>query len=170
MRSPLGLGNHVDFKSKSHSGLFQVEPEIAVDHADGWEVLYAREAHVDKGIEVVVHDAERIGSADSSENRGVFDDGEDLTGHLEDYRVGITVWHQARQRSSPRHAVAARVVDNDQISATRFGELRRETDSGARSNDYFAAFDCGAEPDQCFVAGHTARSLLSGPPVSTHCE
>ena len=58
--------------------------------------------------------------------------------HLHDDRVGVAVGQEPGQRAAPRHAVAARVVDDDQVRAARLGALGREPVPAPRADDHAA--------------------------------
>ena len=72
--------DHLDFLLETHACFFEVGAEVAVDEADGGEVL---DAHETEGLEVgeeFGHRAEGVGAADASEDGGVGYDGEDFVG------------------------------------------------------------------------------------------
>ena len=72
--------DHLDFLFVTHACFFEICAEIAIDKADGGEVLDADEADAFQLLEEFGHAAERVGAADTSEDRGVVDDGEDFVG------------------------------------------------------------------------------------------
>jgi hypothetical protein len=67
------------------------------------------------------HQAEWVRSAHTGENGRLLDDRENLRGHLHHDAVGITIGHEACQRSASGHAISARIVDDDQVGAAGFG-------------------------------------------------
>ena len=77
-------------------------PEGAVDQPDGGEVLDAREAKRLELAEEDLGDHERIGGADSGQDRGVLDGRQHLVGHLLDDGVGVAVGHEPGQRARGR--------------------------------------------------------------------
>src|SRR5262249_39752677 len=68
-----------------------------------------------------------------------------LAGHLDDDRVGITIRHQPGEGAAARHAIAAGVVNNDQIDTARFLALGGETSAGTPADNRFSP------------RGHTAK-------------
>ncbi len=68
-----------------------------------------------------------------------------LVRHLADDLVGVAVGEQAGERAAPGHAVAARVVDDDQVDAAGLLALGRQAGAGAAADDRPARGDLGAE-------------------------
>ena len=58
-----------------------------------------------------------------------------LVRHLADDLVGVAVGEQAGERAAPGHAVAARVVDDDQVDAAGLLALGRQAGAGAAADD-----------------------------------
>ena len=139
------LGDHVDLEAVGHSGLFEVGAERAVDDADGREVLHAGESDRLHVVEEHIHRAERIGAVHAGEHRRVLHHGQHFGGHLHDDGVGVAIGHQAGERAAPGHAVAARIVDHDQVDAAGFLAFGREAGAGAAADDRLAARHHGAE-------------------------
>ena len=104
-------------------------------------------------LEEQLRDDERVCSVDAGEDRRVFHDREDLVGHLLDDLIGIPVREEARRTSPAGHAVAARVVDDEQIDAARLFALRGEARACAAADDRFAARDLLAESFQNALPG-----------------
>ena len=140
-----GLGDHVDLEAVAHAGLLEVRPEDAVDQADRREVLHAGEAHRLQLVEEDVHEAERVGAVDAGEHRRAPDHRQHLGRHLDHDRVGVAVGEQAGERAAAGHAVAAGVVDDDEVDAARLLALGREPGAGAAADDRLAARDHAAE-------------------------
>ena len=65
------------------------------------------------------------------------------------------------ERAAAAHAVAAAVVDDDQVGAAGLGELRREAGSGAGADDRHARGDLRAQPRERLVARHRVASISS---------
>ena len=76
-----------------------------------------------------------IGAVDAGEHRRVLDHRQHLARHLLDDLVGVAVGEQARRRAAPGHAVAAGIVDDDQVDAAGLLALRREAGAGAAADD-----------------------------------
>lgn len=72
--------DHLDFLLEAHACFFEVGAEVAVDQADGGEVLDADEAQGFEVGEEFGHCAEGVGAADAGEDGGVGYDGEDFVG------------------------------------------------------------------------------------------
>ncbi len=64
-----------------------------------------------------------------------FTDRQHLERHLDDDLVGIAVGEQAGERAAPGHAIAARVVDDDQVDAAGFLAFGRKPRAGAAADD-----------------------------------
>ena len=90
-------------------------------------------------VEEHVHLAERIGAVDAREHRRVLDHRQHFGRHLHHDRVGVAVGHQPGERAAPGHAVAAGIVDDDQIDAAGLLAFRREARAGAAADDRLAA-------------------------------
>ena len=150
----VGDRDRFDLLVVSHSCGFQVGPEVAVDEAHRREVLDAREADLLEVPQEDRHQPERIRAVDAGEDRDVLDDGQDFGRHVDDDRIGVAVGHHPRQRAAPGHAVAARVVDDDQVGAAGLGALGREARAGAGSDDRPPARDRGVQLRERFGALH----------------
>ena len=101
---------------------------------------------------------ERIGAADAGQHRRVPHDRQHLARHVHDDRVGVAVGHHPRERSAAGHAVAARVVDDDQVDAARLGALGREAGARARADHRTAARDRRLQLRERLGALHAAPS------------
>ena len=66
-------------------------------------------------------------------------------------RVGVAVRHQPGERPAAGHAIAARVVDDDEVDAAGFFELGADAGAGAAADDRLAAFDALSQAGQNFV-------------------
>ena len=99
-----------------------------------------------------------IGAVDAGEHRRVLDDRQDLARHLEDDLVGVAVGQQAGQRAAAGHAVAAGIVDHDQVDAAGLLAFRREAGAGAAADDRLAAGDHVAETS----SRRSCRAMRSG--------
>ena len=88
-----------------------------------------------------VGDHERVGAVDAGQHRRVLHHRQHLVRHLADDLVGVAVGQQAGERAAPGHAVAARVVDHDQVDAAGLLALGRQAGAGAAADDRLAARD-----------------------------
>ena len=77
--------------------------------------------------------------------------------HLLDDLVGVAIGEQARRRAAPGHAVAAGIVDDDEVDAAGFLAFGREAGAGAAADDRLAACHHVAEFFEDFVARAMAR-------------
>ena len=132
-----------------------------VHQPDGREVLHAAEADAPQLVEEHRHQPERVGAADACEHRRLAHDREHLARHVDDDLVRVAERHQAGQRPAPAHAVAAAVVDDDQVGAACLGELGRQARAGAGADDRHAGGDLRAQTRECLVAGHDAPRISS---------
>ena len=144
------LGDHVDLKCIGHSGLFEIGAEDTVNQPDGWKILHAGKAQRLQLVQEKVHVAERVGTVDAGEHRRPCDDREHFTGHLHDDGVGVAIGHHAGERAAPGHAIAAGIVDDDQVDAAGFLAFGGKASAGAAANDRFA------------FGGHGAKLLQDG--------
>ena len=64
------------------------------------------------------------------------------------------------------HAVPARVVDDDQVRATRLRKLRGDAGAGARPDNRVAVFQLGVKSVQYLLAGIAHGFLLVITPLS----
>ncbi len=83
-------------------------------------------------------------------------DRQHLARHVDDDRVGVAVGHQPRERAAARHAVAAGVVDDDQVDAAGLGALGREAGARACADHRPAARDRRLQPRERLGALHAA--------------
>ena len=83
--------------------------------------------------------------------------------HLDDDLVGVAVGEHAGERTAARHAVAARVVDDDQVDAARFLALGGQAGAGAAADDGLAARDHAAKlvEDRACVGMRAIASVSS---------
>ena len=86
------------------------------------------------------------------------DDRQHLARHVDDDRVGVAVRHQPRERAAAGHAVAARVVDDDQVDAAGLGALGREPGARAGADHRPAARDRRLQPRKRLGALHAAAA------------
>jgi hypothetical protein len=107
--------NHLNFLGVSHAGFLETLAEAAIDQPHRRKVLHSGKAELFQVAKKQIHDAKRIGSTDAGQYRCLADDGQYFAGHLHDNGVRVPVRHEASQRSSPNHAVAARIVDDDEV-------------------------------------------------------
>ena len=112
---------------------------------DGREVLHAGEADRLHLVEEHVHQAERIGAVHAGEHRRALHHRQHFGRHLHHDRIGVAIGHQAGERAAPGHAVAAGIVDDDEVDAAGLLALRRQPGAGAAADDRLAARDHGAE-------------------------
>ena len=72
----VGDGNGLDLFVIAHAGAFQILAEVAVQEADGGEVLHAAEANLLELLEKDMFEAEGIGTADAGQDRRILHDRE----------------------------------------------------------------------------------------------
>ncbi len=65
----MGQADHLHLFVVAHAGRFQVGAEVAVEQADGGEVLHAGEAHLLELLQEDGHQPEGIGAADARQHR-----------------------------------------------------------------------------------------------------
>ena len=86
-------------------------------------------------------------------------------GHVDDDRVGVAVGQQPGERAAAGHAVAAGVVDDDQVDAAGLGALGREARARAGADDRLAAprpwRAAGRAPRSRFIRRPSERSRAS---------
>ncbi len=131
----MGSGDHLHFLVIAHPGCLQVGAHHPIEQTNRREVLYTREANRGHLLQEVGHDTKGIRAVYASQHRGVAHHWQHFAGHFHHDGVGIAVGHEARQRTAPGHAVAPRVVDDDQISAACFLKLGRDTRASAHADD-----------------------------------
>ncbi len=107
------------------------------------------------------HQAERVGAADAGEHRRLAHDGQHLARHVDDDRVRVAVGHHPGQRAAAAHAVAARVVDDDEVGAARLGALRREARAGAGADDRVARRELRSQSRERLVSRHPLPLISS---------
>ncbi|MHC2653915.1 hypothetical protein ACVMHY_006494 [Bradyrhizobium barranii subsp. barranii] len=146
------LGDHVDLERIGHAGLFEIGTEHSVDQADGRKVLHACETERLQLVQEDVHVAERIRAIDASEHWRFGHDGQYFAGHLQHDGVGVAISHQSCERAAAGHAIAAGIVDDDEIDATGFLALGRQAGAGAAADDGLAALCHVSEAFQQFYA------------------
>ena len=115
-------------------------------------------------VEEHVHEAERIGAVDAGEHRRVLHDRQHLARHLHHDLVGVAVGHQPGERAAARHAVAAGIVDDDEVDAAGLLALGRQPRAGAAADDRLAARHHGAESVHQGCAFE--RAWLTSPPCA----
>ena len=79
-----------------------------------------------------------IGAVDAGQHRRPAHDREHFAGHLHDDRVGVAIGHQPGERAAPGHAVAAGIVDHDQVDAAGLLAFGRQPGAGAAADDRLA--------------------------------
>ena len=109
------------------------------------KVLHAGEAEPLSCVEEDVHQAERVGAVDAGEHGRALDHGSTSARHLDHDLVGIAIGHQPGERAAAGHAVAAGVVDDDEIDAAGLLALGGEAGAGAAADDGLAPGDHGRE-------------------------
>lgn len=150
----MGRRDHVDFELEAHSGFLDVLPEHPVIEADSWEILHSGEAHIGKLAQEQRHAAERIGPAHTGQYRRGFDDRQHFARHVDDNRIGVAIGQQAGKRSAPGHAVAAGIVDDDEICAARLRALRRKPGACSGADDGAPFLNLAAKPPERFLSLH----------------
>jgi len=155
------LRNGLDLLVVAHAGGFQVGTEVAVDQADGGEVLDAGESHLLELLEEDGHQPEGIGAVDAGEHRRVLDDRQHLRGHLDHDGVRVAVGKQAGQRAAACHAVAPRVVDDQQVGAARLGAFRRDARARAAADDGLPCSALGSQSLQRFFTRDECHWVVS---------
>ena len=105
-----------------------------------------------------VGDHERVGAVHAGQHRRVLHHRQHLVRHLADDLVGVAVGEQAGERAAPGHAVAARVVDDDQVDAAGLLALGRQAGAGAAADDGLAGGDLGAEAVEQGLAGDAGHA------------
>jgi len=86
-----------------------------------------------------------------------FTTGSTSRGHVEHDVVGVAVGHQPGQRAAAGHAVAARVVNHDQVDTAGLFALGRQARAGAAADNGLAASDLVAQAGQ-----QVGAALLKG--------
>ena len=140
-----GEADHLHLEPVAHAGLLQIGPDPAVEETHGREVLHAREAQRLQLVEEVVEEAERVGAVHPGQHRRVPHHRQHLARHLDHDVVGVAVGHQSGERAAARHAIAAGIVDHDEVEPARLLALGGEPGPGPAADDRLAARDHGAE-------------------------
>ena len=156
------LPDHVDLEAVAHAGLLEALAHDAVEQPDRRKVLHAGEAERRQLGEELRHQHERVGAVDAGEHRRVPDHRQDLARHVLDDLVGVAVGEQAGRRAAPGHAIAAGIVDDDQVDAAGLLALGRQAGAGAAADDRHAALHHVAEPGEDVLArnhGHGGAIL-----------
>jgi len=143
----VGSGKHVpvvghpddlNLLGVGHARLFEIPAEIAVNQAYGREVLDAGKARVGQVFQEHVEIGEGVGAVHPRQNGGVWCHGDHLRGHVHDDFIGVAVCQKPGKRTTPRHPVAAGIVDDDQVDAARFLAFRGQPCARAAPDDRFA--------------------------------
>ena len=145
--------DQLDLEPVAHAGLLQALAERAVDQAHGREVLDAGEAHVPELAQEMLAQHERVGAVDAGQHGRAGRHRQHLAAHLDHDLVGVAVGQQAGQRAAPGHAVAAGIVDHDQVDAARLLAAGGQAGTGAAADDRLAALRHGLEALQQLGAG-----------------
>ena len=141
----VGLADHVDLEPEAHAGLLEALAHDAVEEADGRKILDAGESHRLQLGEELRHQHEGIGAVDAGEHRRVLDHRQHLLRHVDDDLVGVAVGEQARRRAAAGHAVAAGIVDDDEVDAAGLLALGGKAGAGAAADDRHARLDHALE-------------------------
>ena len=137
--------DHVDLEPEAHAGLLEALAHRAVEQADGREILHAGKAHRLQLGEELRHQHERVGAVDAGQHRRVLDHRQHLARHVLDDLVGVAIGEQPRRRAAAGHAVAAGIVDDDQVDAAGLLGLGGQAGAGAAADDRLAGRDHLAE-------------------------
>src|SRR5882724_3234092 len=141
----MGGADHLDLEAVAHARLLELGADGAVEKAHGGEVLHPREPQRGQPRQEILGDHEWIGAVDAGEHRRVLDHGQHLARHVEHDVVGIAVGHEAGERAAAGHAVAAGVVDDDEVDAAGLLALGGEARARPAPDDGLAAADHAAE-------------------------
>ena len=105
----------------------------------------------------MIGEHERIGAVDACQHRRAFHHRQHFLRHVLDDLVGIAIGEDAGERAAPRHAVAPRIIDDDEIDAAFFLALGGKASAGATADDRFLARNHAVEffkELRAFKAGH----------------
>ena len=102
----MSCSDAVNFHSETHAGLFEIGSKNSIDKTDRWKILYAIESKILKFLKKVVSQHERIRSAYTRKNRGIFNCGDDFVGHFLNNLVGVAIGQ--KPASEPRPAMRYR--------------------------------------------------------------
>jgi hypothetical protein len=169
-----GGADHLDLEPVAHARLLELGANGAVEEPHRGEVLDAREAEVGEPTEEVVGDHEGVGAVDAGEHRGARDHRQHLARHVQHDVVGVAVGEEPGERAAAGHAVAAGVVDHDQVDPAGLLALGRQPGARAPADDGLAAADHAAQPPEdrpARDAGHgayraSARATAGAPAIS----
>lgn len=81
------------------------------------------------------HQHEGIGPVDACKNGRVLHDRQHLDGHLFYDLIGVAIGEQSGGGAAPRHAIPARIIDDDQIYPPCLLSLGGETGSGPATDN-----------------------------------
>ena len=109
------------------------------------KILHAGEAELLQLAQERLQQHERIGAVHAREHRRFLDNRQHFARHLDDDVVGVAIGEQARERAAAGHAVAAGIVDDDEIDAAGLLALGRKAGAGAAADDRLALRDHRAE-------------------------
>ena len=112
--------------------------------------------------------AERVGAVDPGQHGRVAHHRQHLARHLDDDLIGIAIGEHPRQRSAPRHSVAARIVDDDEVDPARLLAFGGEAGAGAATQDRLACFHHRPEPLHQCSAIHACHLNLPPARRETH--
>ena len=143
-----GQPDEIDFQPVAHVRFFKVLPEVAIDQADGGEILNPRKPGGLHFAQKDRHESERIRSAHSGEHGRVLHHRQHLAGHVHHDGVRITVGHHPGERAATAHAEPAGIVDHDQIDPTGFFELRGQSCPRTAADDRSPRRDFRPQPFQ----------------------
>ena len=87
----------------------------------------------------MVAQQERVGAVDAGQHRRAGGHRQHLAAHLDHDLVGVAVGQQAGERAAAGHAVAAGIVDHDQVDPARLLAAGGEPGAGAAADDRLAA-------------------------------
>ena len=90
-------------------------------------------------VEEAVEQAERIGAVDAGQHRRARGHRQHLARHFDDDLVGVAIGEQAGERAAAGHAVAAGIVDDDEVDAARLLAFGGKAGAGAAADDRLAA-------------------------------
>jgi len=148
----VSLADHVHFQAVAEARLLAVGADSPVEEANGREVLDAVEAHRLQLAQEDGHQTERIGAVDAGQDRCVAHHGQHLARHVHHDGVGVSVGEDSGHAAAPCHAVAARVVDDNQVHAALLDELGRDSRARSGSQQGAARLYLRAQPPQRFIA------------------
>src|SRR3982074_2799007 len=161
----MGQGDHLDLERIGHAGLLEIGTKQAVDEPDGREILHARKAQTLQFIEKGIEQAERVGPVDAGKHWRLLHDRQHLMRHLPNDFIGVTVGQHARERTTASHAIAARIIDDDQVDAAGLLAFRRQARPRAATDDRHAGAFHRLQPGEDRLAlksGHQALLARRG--------